>query len=225
MPKTYPLFRRERRIPRLLLVVEEYVPGVLLAATALIISADVVMRYGFNSPITGASEVALICVVWLVYLAAAGVARRGVHINIDFLVNRVKPRTIAIFDVVVETITLVILGVLLWAATEYFLTGRFTALPATGMSKSFVTLAVLISLALMMVHSAVFLVRALLGVRDPRYRRYASPIESEEIEDPDTRALRRVDSELAGGRTRGDTPRRSASSPTEAADSDEGSDR
>lgn len=200
MPHTFPLLRKHRQVPRVLLIIEEYIPGALLGLTAAMLTADVIMRYVFNRPIPGVAEVAMLATVWLVYLSASGISRRGGHIALDLLTNRFGARGRAIFDIIAEVITLAVLGVILVTAIEYLTVGHFVTLPATGLSKAFITVAIPISTGMMMVHSAIFLLRAVIGLRDPGYRRHHEPIETEEIEDPETRDIRRIDSSLSGER-------------------------
>lgn len=198
MPQSFPLLRKQRNVPRALLIIEEYIPGALLALTAVLLTADVIMRYIFNRPIAGVAEVAMLSAVWLVYLAASGISRRGGHIALDLLTSRLGARGRAILDIVAELLTITVLAVILITAVQYLSSGHFVALPATGVSKAFITVAIPISAGMMIVHSAIFLLRAIIGLRDPGYTRYFQPIETEEIEDPATRDIRRIDLDLSG---------------------------
>ena len=123
MHPTFPLLRKQHKVPKILVIIEEYIPGALLALTAILIAADVVMRYVFNSPIRGAAEVATLSSVWLVYLAASGISRRGAHIALDLVVSRFGPRGRALFDILVEVITISILAIVLFTGIEYLVNG------------------------------------------------------------------------------------------------------
>jgi len=195
----FPLLRKRRNVPKLLIVVEEYIPGALLGITAIMLTADVIMRYIFNSPIRGVAEVAVLATVWLVYLAASGISRRGGHIALDLVVGRFGPRRRAMFDILAELITIAVLAVVLFNGIEYLVNGHFVTLPATGISKAFVTVAIPISAAMMLVHSSIYLARAIIGLRDPAYQRFIDPIEIEEFDDLETRDIRRIDTDLTGG--------------------------
>ena len=198
MSSISPPGQQKRGLARILRVIEDWIPGYLLGLTAVIMTADVVARYGFNHPIRGASEVALLAMIWLVYLSAAGVSRRGAHIALDMVSDRLSSRGRAILDIVVELLTLAVLGTLLYAGFLYFATGRFTVLPATGISKGFVTLAIPLSAALMIAHSITHLIRAVRGVTSVDYQRHFEPIEEVELDDFDTTAIRRIDSDISG---------------------------
>jgi TRAP-type C4-dicarboxylate transport system permease small subunit len=198
VPQSFPLLRKHRPVPRALLIIEEYIPGALLGLTAVLLTADVIMRYIFNRPIAGVSEVAMLSAVWLVYLAASGISRRGGHIALDLVTSRFGARGRAIMDILAELLTIAVLSVILVTAVQYLSSGHFVALPATGVSKAFITVAIPISAGMMIVHSAIFLLRAVIGLRDPGYTRYFQPIETEEIEDPATRDIRRIDLDLSG---------------------------
>jgi TRAP-type C4-dicarboxylate transport system permease small subunit len=200
VPHTFPLLRKHRTVPRILLIIEEYIPGALLGLTAVMLTADVVMRYVFNRPIQGVAEVAMLATVWLVYLSASGISRRGGHIALDLFTGRFGARGRAIFDIFAELVTIAVLSVILVTAIDYLSSGHFVTLPATGISKAFITVAIPISAGMMIVHSAIFLLRAVIGLGDPGYHRHHEAIETEEIEDPATRDIRRIDSDLTGER-------------------------
>lgn len=201
MPQTFPLLRKHRPVPRALLFVEEYIPGALLGLTAVLLTADVIMRYVFNRPIQGVAEVAMLATVWLVYLSASAISRRGSHISLDLLTSRFGPRGRAVFDVFAELVTITVLGVILVTAVEYLSSGHFVTLPATGLSKALITVAIPISAGMMIVHSAIFLLRAIIGLRDPAYRRHHVAVDVEEFDDLATQDIRRIDTKLSGGDT------------------------
>lgn len=198
MLHTFPLLRKQRKVPKILIIIEEYIPGALLGMTAFLLAADVVMRYVFNSPIRGAAEMAMLATVWLVYLAASGISRRGAHIALDLVVSRFGPRGRALFDIVVEVLTISVLAVILFTGIEYLVNGHFVILPATGISKAFITVAIPISTGMMLVHSSIYLARAILGVNDPGYRRFTDPIDLETFDDLETQDIRRIDTDLTG---------------------------
>lgn len=71
--------------------------GMVVAAAALLVALAligwaVVMRYVFNAPPVWVDEVVGFALVAIVMLAAAQTLRRGEHIGVDLLVDRLPPR-------------------------------------------------------------------------------------------------------------------------------------
>lgn len=62
--------------------------GVMVA----VVSAQVFLRYGFNSSIDWADEVSRLCFVWSIFLAIPLGIKRGAHIGIELLVAHLPPR-------------------------------------------------------------------------------------------------------------------------------------
>lgn len=83
---------------RIVLFVEDDLPAILLAVMVAVLSAEVFARYLLSHSILGATEIAELCFVWLVYLAAIGVMRRRRHISVDALRLRLQPRGRALLD-------------------------------------------------------------------------------------------------------------------------------
>lgn len=195
-------FSRKLAVPkgisRAFEIFEEWIPALLLGVMTLAILADVIMRYVFNKPIMGAGETAMFSMVWMVYLGAAAVSRKGAHICLDFFSERISGRSRAIFDIIVEIITIVVLTVITIATFKYMQDARFVPIPGIGLSKQYITLAAAIGLTLMIVHTLVHLARAFLGINDPNYHRVNDPIEEVELEDFDTLFIKTVETELTG---------------------------
>ena len=80
-----------RLVERLTALAMALAAAALLVALALIGWA-VVMRYVFNAPPVWVDEVVGFALVAIVMLAAAQTLRRGEHIGVDLLVDRLPPR-------------------------------------------------------------------------------------------------------------------------------------
>jgi len=82
---------------------EEWIITFLMGGATLIIFLSVVHRYGTGMPIPGvqdfllslhfewAQELAIIMFVWMAKFGAAYGVRKGVHVGVDVLVNRMPP--------------------------------------------------------------------------------------------------------------------------------------
>ena len=70
----------------------EFMLAIALLAIVTIVVTLVVMRYVFNSSITGANEVITILFVYTTAIGAAVAVGKGEHISISFAVDRLPPQ-------------------------------------------------------------------------------------------------------------------------------------
>lgn len=63
---------------------------IFLCATVIvtIVTAEVILRYGFNHSLIFTEELSRYLMVWIVFLGSALAIRDGSHININFMVKR-----------------------------------------------------------------------------------------------------------------------------------------
>ena len=97
------------------------VPAALLVALEIIILlAGVVARYVFNAPLTWSDELASILFLWLAMLGAVIALRRGEHMRLTTLVNRMAPRTRARVTLGAELVVAIFILEIILPAVEYF---------------------------------------------------------------------------------------------------------
>ena len=72
------------------------IASLLLAGTVGLMTVQVILRFGFNSPKAWAEEVVRYLFVWSVYLGAIMALIRGKHIRVTFLSDILGPRFEAI---------------------------------------------------------------------------------------------------------------------------------
>lgn len=63
----------------------------VLAFITLAICAEVVMRYGFNRPLTWVVEVSEYALLWMTFLGTSWVLRQGGHVRVDILMHLLSP--------------------------------------------------------------------------------------------------------------------------------------
>ncbi len=68
---------------RIVYLIEDYVPGILLALMTMLVLVDVTGRYVLNISFAGSAEVATALFVWLVFLGSSGAVRKFQHIGIE----------------------------------------------------------------------------------------------------------------------------------------------
>lgn len=87
--------------------------GMLLTISILINFANIVGRYVFHQPISGAEEVMLFIMVAIVFLAFGVVGWEGRHIKMDILVDRFPPRARAVLRVAIEILAIGVAAVVI----------------------------------------------------------------------------------------------------------------
>lgn len=91
--------------------------GVLLVAIMLAVSVKIIFRYFLHEAIVGVDEIAEISMLYLTFLGAAWLLRRGGHITIDLLFARLKPKTQARLNITTSVFGLFISLILVWYGT------------------------------------------------------------------------------------------------------------
>lgn len=96
-----------------------YVSSVVIIALMLLVTADVCGRYFFDSPITGASELARFMMIIIVFPALAWTALSGKHIKVDLLMERFSPRVQSIVNIIMLLGALAVYSIITWRAALY----------------------------------------------------------------------------------------------------------
>lgn len=166
---------------RIILFMEDSLPAILLAIMVTALSAEVFARYVLKHSILGVTEIAEICFVWQVYLASIAIMRRRRHIAVHVLRDRLAARGRALLDSLNNLIiagTLVLVG---WQAWKFVIRTNFSLLPATGLSRRILAIAVLVGVLGMLFHVVLHLYASLRGACDGDYT--AEPESLGELDD------------------------------------------
>jgi TRAP-type C4-dicarboxylate transport system permease small subunit len=91
------------------------VASVFLACAVVLMSVQVILRFGFNSPQAWAEEVDRYLFIWSVYLGATVALMRGTHIRVLFIIDRFEPKG----EIVSQWLTRFI-GIAAFAFTAYY---------------------------------------------------------------------------------------------------------
>jgi len=149
---------------------EETVAAVFLGIMVIVVAVDVFGRYVLNNPLQGAGEAARLLFVWQVFLASAGALRRGLHVGIDFIVDRFPPRLRALVDLVINAVVLVMLLVVGWMGFDLALgsvTERFQML---DLPYTYALMGIPAGCLLMVVHLVANIAAAARGVAANNYQ-------------------------------------------------------
>ena len=96
-----------------------YVSSVLIIVLMLLVTADVCGRYFFDSPVTGASELARFMMIIIVFPALAWTALSGKHIKVDLVMERFPPRVQLIVNIFMLLGVLAVYSIIAWRAALY----------------------------------------------------------------------------------------------------------
>src|SRR5690606_5789940 len=89
-------------------IVEDVIPAVMLAVMTGTIAAAVFSRYVLDRPIDFANELATVLFIWVVFLTAAGAARRREHVSITLVEDSLRGRAYHIHRLAVDVVGLVV---------------------------------------------------------------------------------------------------------------------
>lgn len=164
MPTQSTQTRPRKALAFIATAIEEVIPSLLLAVAVVLLCADVAGRYIFNSPIPGAGSMAMLAFIWITYISAGGIARRGRHIVIDVLVARFPQRLQAATQVLVQLLVLALIGYVLYFAIDALLNTRFVDVPGLGVNRGVFTAAIVVGFVLMAIYAIRDVVHAGRGV-------------------------------------------------------------
>nr|WP_234484873.1 TRAP transporter large permease subunit [Noviherbaspirillum pedocola] len=126
------------------------VPAALLVAVEIIVLlAGVISRYVFNAPLTWSDELASILFLWLAMLGAVVALRRGEHMRLTTLAQRLPPRARRVVALGAELVVAVFLLMIIMPAIEYFQDQLMITTPALEIQDGYRVLAIATGAALM----------------------------------------------------------------------------
>lgn len=83
-----------------------------------VVAADVVLRYFFNNPITGSSEIVELMLVTVTFLAVAYTASEKGHITITMVTSRFPQRVQAILGIFTSLLSLGLVAMIAWFSVD-----------------------------------------------------------------------------------------------------------
>ena len=125
---------------------------VLLAAMAVMIFANVALRYLTSQSIEWAEEVARHLMIWLTFLGAGPVLRYGGHIAVDSLQDGLPRAAAVALRVLIAALLLGFFGFMVWYGWLYMQRAQFQTTAATQISFAYVYAAMPVGGVLLVVH-------------------------------------------------------------------------
>ena len=107
-----------------------YLAGILLVFIMLSVCLEVILRSFFNRPQIWVTEVTECLLLYITFLGTAWLLREEGHVKIDVLLDRVKPKTVALLGIISSLIGLFVSLILaiygLGVTWNYFQRGIYT---------------------------------------------------------------------------------------------------
>lgn len=95
------------------------ITGATLTICVILVNANVLMRYFFNTPIHWAEEVVTSLFVWTVFIGSAYAYRKHSHLGVDILVNILPGKVKSVVKAVMSVVELLVLIMLTVISSQY----------------------------------------------------------------------------------------------------------
>jgi len=95
------------------------ITGATLSICVVLVNANVLMRYFFNTPIHWAEEVVTSLFVWTVFIGSAYAYRKHSHLGVDILVNILPGKVKNVVKAVMSVVELLVLIMLTIISSQY----------------------------------------------------------------------------------------------------------
>ena len=95
------------------------ITGATLSICVVLVNANVLMRYFFNTPIHWAEEVVTSLFVWTVFIGSAYAYRKHSHLGVDILVNILPGKVKNVVKAVMSVVELLVLIMLTVISSQY----------------------------------------------------------------------------------------------------------
>ena len=107
-----------------------FIAALLLVLIMLGVVTEVLLRFFFNKPIFWMIEVIECALLYITFLGGAWLLARDKHVTMDFVLNRVNPKTKAILNIITSFLCMIVFLILTWytgkEAWSLFKTGAVT---------------------------------------------------------------------------------------------------
>ena len=164
-------------------VCELIVAGAAFVVVCVVVSANSLLRFGFNSSLVWSEEVALLATNVFVYLGAAVILKANADVSVSFLVNKLRPRTRTLVRLAIYTAAALFFATLLWQSIALWPLQQTTSTYILDISRYWFTLPLVWAAASMLLTSAVFVLDIAADLAQGRtpgpYRYLALPAEPE----------------------------------------------
>lgn len=143
---------------------------VIILGTVLLgsLSAGVISRYVFNSPIFWSDELALFCLAWITFVGASMSLKAKASPSITMLTDSVNPKIRKVIQVIANVILLIFVVYIFYLSIVWITGPTISHQISTSLKwpKIYFYLSVPVSFFLMIVHTLELVLKAALGIED-----------------------------------------------------------
>jgi TRAP-type C4-dicarboxylate transport system permease small subunit len=137
------------RVAERIVLLADVLAGAVTVGIFVVMAAQVVSRYVFNSSLFWADELAVWGLGWLVMLACVGLAWHGRHVQVPMVLLATPLRVRVPLIVLSKVLTVAFLLLLAWYGWQVFDAGFHRRSPGLGISTRWLKLAIPVSASLM----------------------------------------------------------------------------
>lgn len=145
-------------LKKILYNLEEIIASIFLIITTGLVVINVFLRYFMDTGLYWSEEVATSCFVWSVFIGAAAAYKKGKHIGVDILVNKLPRRIRNLVVIIVDILLIVLNGYLTYLSVIYVSMSYVKPTPVLGISSMYISSALVVTFVLMTVYSMIFIV-------------------------------------------------------------------
>lgn len=138
---------------------EEILASIFIVITTVLVLVNVFLRYFMKTGLYWSEEVATSCFVWSVFLGAASGYRRGLHIGVDLLVEKLPPALRNIVHVLVQIVLLGTNAYLFYLSVVFVRLSYIKPTAVLGISSAWVSSALIVGFGLTTIYSVANLFR------------------------------------------------------------------
>ena len=138
-------------IDRVIGAVVEPVAAILVVAEVCLLASGVFFRYVLHDALIWSDELATILLLWLAMLGAVVAYRRGEHIRMTALLRRVSEPVKQILDAISSVIVAIFVIEVMPATVKFFNQEQIDLTPALNFPRSYVVLAIMVGLGLILI--------------------------------------------------------------------------
>lgn len=143
-------------------ILEILAGGFILICTGLVL-VNVFLRYFMHTGLYWSEEVCTSCFVWAVYIGAAACYKRGMHLGVDVLVNKLPGGAKKVVKLIVDALLVVLNAYITYVAYIYVSLSYKKPTAVLNVSTAYISSSLVISFACMTIFSVMFLIRDLTG--------------------------------------------------------------
>ena len=123
----------------------------LVVAEVVLLATGVFMRYVMRNALIWSDELATILLLWLAMLGAVVAYRRGEHIRMTALLRRVSEPTKKVLEAISSVVVAIFVIEVMPATFKFFQQEQIDLTPALNFPRSYVVLAIMVGLSLILI--------------------------------------------------------------------------